>query len=464
MVKLSEISRQNPWWTQGSDFARNDYHLSRTDPIFFNRRSLDLKSGNIHILRGCRQVGKTTYLKKTINQLIAEGVSTNHILYLSLDLFTSRREMRNAINYFLDITRDVDKIYLFLDEITSIGDWNAEIKYLVDLGIVQKSVIITTGSSAAGLKEKADLLPGRGLEGNEYYFKPLNFREFVLQTIPFIIEHTSINELQNSLNNLLSTINKITIDLSKDFNLIKENIQDASLFKRELQMLLRMYLMTGGIPVVINHYLTQKYIDNNEHIDRFLAERYIRDVISDIYRMKKQETIARDILRGIVDKYGSRYSFQTLAKQIGQYHQISMDYLQFLEQSFILVVYYAYDFNTKRAKYKGDKKVYFLDPFIHHAINSYLSVREVWNVINEMLQNEGFYSSIIEGMVATHLLAHKEIPYLRNGQTFLWFYYDKQGKEIDNIIRCNHNYLGIEVKYQSHVDFRDIKKIQPLKE
>lgn len=463
MVKIAEINNQNPWWTQEIEFCRHDFHLTRAQPVFFKRQSLNLETGNIYILRGCRQVGKTTYLKATVRGLIEKGVSPKQILYLSLDFFTSRRELRNAINYFLELTREVDKVYLLFDEITSLENWNLEFKYLTDQGITQKSTVIATGSSAIRLKEKGELLPGRGLEGNEHYFKPLSFREFVLQTVEFISDHISIKELKNSLEKLRATLSDVSIDLWSDFEHIKESFQKIAFFKRELQMLFRMYLITGGIPSIVNHYLVQKYEKNEEKVDRFLAEIFMRDVVGDISRLKKQETIARDILRGVVEKYGSRFSFTSLAQETGLYHQVSMDYLEFLENSFILFILFAYDFNEKRIKTKGAKKVFFLDPFVFNSIKAYLSGRDVWQVINDMLQSEEIQSHTIEGVVAAHLLGHKEIPYLRNGETFIWIYYDKQGKEIDTVIKQNSHYLGIEVKYQAQVDQRALKRIQPVR-
>ena len=66
-------------------------------------------------------------------------------------------------------------------------------------------------------------------------------------------------------------------------------------------------------------------------------------------------------------------------------------------------------------------------------------------------------------MVISHLLMYREIPFLRNSQTFLWSYYDKSGKEIDAILKENERYCAIEVKYRMQVDEREIKRISPVK-
>jgi predicted AAA+ superfamily ATPase len=91
MVRILEVNAQNPWWSQGAEFARYDKSLMEAKPIFFERMPIETKNGNIYILRGPRQVGKTTYIKDFVRKLIEGGVPSEAILYLSLDFFTSRR-------------------------------------------------------------------------------------------------------------------------------------------------------------------------------------------------------------------------------------------------------------------------------------------------------------------------------------------------------------------------------------
>lgn len=463
MAKIAELVRQNPWWNHGANFAQYDPHLSKAKPLFFRRKEPHVETGNIYILRGPRQVGKTTYLKETAKRLIEKGVSPRHILYLSLDFFTSRRELRNAANFFLDSTRDADAVYILLDEITALEDWNLELKYLADQGITSKSVVIATGSSAAKLKEKGELLPGRGLEGNEYYMKPLSFREFVRQSIPIISGYISTGELREALVNLKTSIDECSIDLDSEIKEVKGKILRMMPCKKELQYLFGLYLISGGSPGVINHYLINKYEKHKEMIEPAIAEIFIRDVLGDLARLQKQENLAREILKAVLDRYGSRYSFTGLSKAIERTHVTTIDYLEFLEDSFILAVFYAYDFSKKDAKLKGDKKAYFSDPFIYHAIKSYLSGRAVWEVITETSWSEEIQSKLVEGLVMQHLLMHKEMPYLKKGNTFLWLYYDKSGKEIDAILKADKKYWGIEVKYQAQADARDVQQIAPVK-
>lgn len=113
---------------------------------------------------------------------------------------------------------------------------------------------------------------------------------------------------------------------------------------------------------------------------------------------------------------------------------------------------------------KGDKKVYFIDPFIYHSIKSYLGGEEVWNTINKTLIDENLQGMIGEGVVLSHLLMHMEIPYAREGSAFLWYHYDRSGKEIDAVMKVGDKYLGLEVKYRANVDRRNLRRISDTHE
>lgn len=463
MVKIAEIVTQNPWWRYERGFVEYDPHIKKAAPIFFDRKQINLKKGGIYVLRGPRQVGKTTYLKDTIKRLLENGVPSKNILYLSLDFFTSRREMRNGINYFLDLNPHSSDIFIFLDEIISVEDWNLELKYMADRGIILRGVVFATGSSAVKLKEKGELLPGRGIEGNEYYIKPISFREFVLQTIDYVKDHICKSlESREALTRLKFTLKECSLGLSHPLEAIKENVQKILPFKKELGYLFRIYLITGGMPGVINHYLSNRVV-NKDIIEPHISEIFIRDVFGDLSRLLKQEVIIKRLLRAIIDRYGTRYSFTTLSREIERSHGTTIDYLEHLEDSFISFIFYPYDFNKKKPKLKGDKKVYFFDPFIFHSVKAYLTGEEIWNVINKTMEDEELQSKLVEGIVVSHILLHKEVPFLKTGNTFLWSYYDKSGKEIDVILKETGEYLGIEIKYGGEVSEKDVRRIAPLK-
>ena len=89
---------QNSWWKYGKDFWEYDKNLKEAKGAFteFKRRKIALKSGNIYIIRGIRQSGKTTYMKQMILSLLTNGVEPEIILYVSCDRLASRKELRNV--------------------------------------------------------------------------------------------------------------------------------------------------------------------------------------------------------------------------------------------------------------------------------------------------------------------------------------------------------------------------------
>jgi len=465
MVKSRDISNQNPWWKHGLGFPSFDIDLLKMQQqkIPIERKKIDLKKGDICVIRGCRQVGKTVYMKRWIKELVGD-VEARRTLYLSADrFFKSRKELRGAIDYFLRSNRGADELFIFLDEITVLRDWNLELKFLSDSGITQKARVIVTGSSGEALRRVGEQLPGRGLEGNEYYLKPLSFRQFVFQTIDYFVGRASPDELNQSLRLLKENLKGVRITLNEELEEITRMADRVLPFKNELEYLLDHYLRCGGFPMAINQHVENYLVKRKEDsFERDLVDTFVRTVLGELTKYGKNEMTASQILREIIDKYGSRFSFTKLASDIDMNHNTTSDYLDFLEKSFILSVLYAYDFNNKNLKYKGSKKVYFQDPFLYYSLKSFSTGADINEVIRETLEDEDLSSKIIEGIVFSHLSMSREIPLLKEARTFLWFYYDTRGRELDNVLSKGNNYLGIEIKYRNDVGPKDVTRIAEI--
>ncbi|MBS7251465.1 MAG: ATP-binding protein [Candidatus Freyarchaeota archaeon] len=154
--------------------------------------------------------------------------------------------MRNAISYFLNANREAQSLYIFLNEATTLKDWNLGLKYLWDSGITRRANIVATGSSGVVLHKKGELLPGRGLKGNEYYLKPLSFRDFVLQTTDCIRDHVEVIEFPDALTRLKTSLEEVKIDLKWSLDEMYNAVNSVIPFKKELEYFFRIYLATGG--------------------------------------------------------------------------------------------------------------------------------------------------------------------------------------------------------------------------
>jgi len=169
--ELDELLRNaNPWW-QGKPgrvlpaFKRWAFPLLRA-------RLIEAVVAPVVVLRGPRQVGKTTILEQMINHLIEErGVSPSRILRVQFDELQGLRSLRDPVlaiarwfenrilgSTFNQAAHAKEPAYLFLDEVQNLSDWAPQIKSLVDHSSVQ---VVVTGSSALRIEAGRDSLAGR---------------------------------------------------------------------------------------------------------------------------------------------------------------------------------------------------------------------------------------------------------------------------------------------------------------
>ncbi len=463
-MRIADLINQNSWWKYGDEFWRYDKNLKEAKGAFteFQRRKIKLENGNIYIIRGIRQSGKTTYMKQMILYLLNSGVEPDIILYISCDRLASRKELRNVINNFVQTNRDKEPLYIFLDEITYLEEWNLELKTLADSDFIDKLILLATGSSAVKIKEKTERLPGRRVEGNVYRFKPLTFRDFVLQTIAKIAAHVKSSDFSAALKILSAKLRNIPMSMDDDLDSMMSKMQAIMPFKEELDYMLDLYLLTGGFPGVINEFFENKFEKKEEWIGDELYETFMRIVLGDLSKIRRSETIARELMRSIVERYGSKYSFTTLGKDLELSHQTVIEYLELLEDAFLIEVVHSRDIAKRKTKLKGNKKIYFSTPFLYYCVESFFSGLEGFQDSRENLQREK--DKIMEGVVANHLVQTKEEPYIKEWRTYLSFFYTTTGKELDFIYKKKEELRGIEVKYKEEVDKREIMRINGIAE
>src|SRR5262245_36946134 len=156
---LDQFARQNRWWLDAAEIGR-DRHLSRMReaplrwepplPFRFDRDA-------IYTLRGPRQVGKTTVLKRQVAALLAEDWSPENILYLDGELagLETASDLVGAVRAYTDSRgslRNADqgepgqRLVILLDEVTRVRNWAGALRGLVDNDEVRGVTFIATGS------------------------------------------------------------------------------------------------------------------------------------------------------------------------------------------------------------------------------------------------------------------------------------------------------------------------------
>lgn len=162
------LHEDNPWWRGERIFGLPETRRWAFAPVLDG-----VKSGAtpITVLRGPRQVGKTTLLNQTITALLDEGVAPRRIFRVQFDELPQLRPVAEPI---IELVRwyaqemlqkslnqaawDGEQAFIFLDEVQNLPDWAPQLKHLVDMQPVR---VVVTGSSALRIEAGRDSLAGR---------------------------------------------------------------------------------------------------------------------------------------------------------------------------------------------------------------------------------------------------------------------------------------------------------------
>lgn len=165
----SFLRSTNPWWEGKPGPVLPEYRRWA-----FHTTLKKLASGlaPIVVLRGPRQVGKTTLQLQMIEHFLSAGaIKPNFILRVQFDDIPSLQVIKDPVlaiarwfeNRVLGMTfnqaaRAKTPAYLFFDEVQNLADWAPQLKALVDNNSVK---VLVTGSSALRIEAGRDSLAGR---------------------------------------------------------------------------------------------------------------------------------------------------------------------------------------------------------------------------------------------------------------------------------------------------------------
>ena len=130
----------------------------------------------IKILCGLRRSGKSVILQQIIEEIKADGVKDDHIIYInfeSLDYsnITTAIELNN---YIKSLVKDKETYYVFLDEVQKVDEFE---KAINSLRITEQfSIFITGSNSKMTFLELSTDLSGRYVS---FRINPLSFKEVV---------------------------------------------------------------------------------------------------------------------------------------------------------------------------------------------------------------------------------------------------------------------------------------------
>ena len=148
--------------------------------VYLGKLKKYFKMPEIIALTGVRRSGKSTIILQVIEELIANKVKKENTLYINFEEpnFSGDLDLKFLVKIFdayLEFYNPKGRIYLFLDEVQLVNNWEKFAVSLYDRKVDIK--IFVTGSSAKLLSgEISTLLSGRYISEIVY---PLSFKEFL---------------------------------------------------------------------------------------------------------------------------------------------------------------------------------------------------------------------------------------------------------------------------------------------
>lgn len=398
-MKIEDITIQNLWW-HTTDWETNDRHLKKLmeyDYVYDRKNYLPLKQGVI-VSYGPRQVGKTTWIKQRIAEIVKKEKPTE-VLYLNAEMLRDRFELS-------DTMKTVEKLYkphhIFIDEISAVEEWEITIKALVDEGFFEEKQVLLTGSNSLNIMKKSEQLPGRMAEGHhKFRYYPLSFRE--------------VAELYG-----------IKVKTSKE----------AITQLERLNKILYRYFIHGGYIRAINTFHKKEILGED------IFSIYSAWIDGGLAKLKRSPETANRIMDGIVYAMTNDTSWNALAKGIN--HVTVGEYAEILKDMF--VVNYLEKARRTGAGAPKNKKIYFTDPFIYWL--ALFKSRKIFSVKADDLD------STTNGKLAEMTAYAAMIQYLDNKhkendfdiRKYAYFEKERNG-ETDFIVRFGKKMVKLECKF-----------------
>jgi predicted AAA+ superfamily ATPase len=273
----------------------------------------------IQVLQGSRRSGKSSLFRLLIQHLVGQGIEAKSILYVNLDdpyfgeLYTDSKQLYSLLDLSESVTGH-KVAYLFLDEVQNVARWEKFVKAIYDNQQVQK--IFVTGSNSSLLEgEFATLLSGRYVRDIVY---PPSLAE-LLQAQGYT---DYLSRLANKPKILALMMQMM--EYGAFYEVIEQ--QDEGL-KRD---------------ILLNYYDTVIFKD-------CIANNQIRETKS-----------FREVAHFLISNTANLYSYNSLARALGQHDSTIKEYIRVLEDCYVLTELKPYSYSLK-AQLKAKKKSYIID-------------------------------------------------------------------------------------------------------
>lgn len=360
------------------------------------------------ILRGARQVGKTTLINQFSNQF-------DEYIYLNLEIEEDKKLFNNTKNveeivqaiFFIKNKRfdKKSKTLIFIDEIQESPRAIEMLRYFYEK--IPELFIIAAGSLLESVFNfKVNYPVGRV----EYLvLRPVSFTEF----LEALGEQTAIEQL--------------------------ENIPFNNFAHEKLMKLFHTYTLMGGMPEIIKYYSENKELTGLKNIYESLITSYLDDVEKYAMNSSRAE-ILRHSIRSCFIEAGRRIKFQGFGNSNYKSREIG-EALKILEQTLLISLIYpttAQEFPMIPNK-KKSPRLQILDTGL---LNYFAGIQQ------DIIRTDDL-NSIYKGTVIEHLVGQELLSSKYNALSSLHFWArDKNSSsaEIDFLLPYGINLIPIEVK------------------
>lgn len=366
MAKIRDVLvESNSWW-------KEEFKLEYHERELYSEISKYIPLPQIIALTGLRRVGKTTLMHKIVLDFIKSGFDARNIIYFSFDEFRDA-EIREVIKEYEALMAKnfrQGKYLLLLDEIQKLTNWEDQIKRVYDT--YGKNIkIIISGSESMFIKKKSkETLSGR-------------IFEFKVETLSF-----------------------------KEFLFFKGMMfEPIGLYEKELAGPFEEYILCQGFPELVG--ITDKDVIM-KYIKESIAEKVIYRDLPQLFKIK-DISILDSLLGIIMEEPGQLIEISDLAKELKISRQTLSNYLEYLEESFLIRK--LYNFSKSKRKIERKLKKYY------PAILSALIFKD----------DEISRSKVLEWLIVTRLNAE-------------FFWRDAYKNEVDVVV-ADRIPVPVEIKY-----------------
>ncbi|MCD6346571.1 MAG: ATP-binding protein [Bacteroidales bacterium] len=331
----------------------------------------------VKVLVGQRRAGKSYLLRQIISKLLSSGVNQHNILYINkefteFDFLVSYTDLDKLLKEYIKTLKPTGKIYLFIDEIQDIKEWERFVNSCSQNFIEDYEIFITGSNSDLLSGELATLLSGRYLE---FHIQPFNYLEFNVAKQIKASRSSFIKYLQSGgLPELIHLPNEETkqhyVSAVKDTVLLKDIIQrykikDAKLLEDLFAFLVNNASNLISISNIVNYFAGKNRKTNYETVANYI--RYMEGTYL-IHKAERYNIKGKEILSGNCKYYINDLAFKNYLYPGFEYGQgYKLENAIFLQLLFSGYTVYAGALRNKEIDFvarKGKRTIYLQSTYL----------------------------------------------------------------------------------------------------